>query len=124
MARARAHDTAFYLCRPFCGTTERHLVFMATPQPTPSNPRFPSACRYPPPSFIFRTRVFVVRIRGEQRGVHEIRVRSSVTFVQRSVDENERFPFFCSPADLPRLRFKRAPSLPTTNLLLPPSTYS
>lgn len=47
---ARAHDTAFYLCRPFCGTTERHLVFTATPQATSSNPpSHPHADANPPP---------------------------------------------------------------------------
>lgn len=35
----RARGAAFYLCRPFCGTMGRHLVFMATPQTAPSNPR-------------------------------------------------------------------------------------
>lgn len=73
MARARARDTAFYLCRPFCGTTERHLVFTATPRRA-NPPSHPHADIYESPAVSSSRNVLVV---FSPPFLAEIRVHSS-----------------------------------------------
>lgn len=90
VSRARAHDTAFYLCRPFCGTTERHLVFMATPRATSSNPpSHPHADTNPLPFHPRNSSLLAEKSFGEIR-VHSFRDENErlrfVLFTGRSVD--------------------------------------
>lgn len=90
---ARARRPAFYLCRPFCGTMARHLVFMATPRAATFNPRPHLHADTNPPAFHLRNSlVFVVHREAAWKSCElHVHLQPPITFLGRILDEHRGF---------------------------------